>query len=58
MNYAAAQLRSSTDKVNAVAAAGGYHSEAAFARFFKRHMGVSPGEYRNCRKGGPAGIAF
>jgi AraC-like DNA-binding protein len=58
MDYAAAQLRSSPDKVNAVAAAGGYQSEAAFSRSFKRHMGVSPGEYRSRRRGRPAEMAF
>src|SRR5205809_5889978 len=51
---AALRLRSSDDKLNAIAAAVGYESVAAFAKSFKRHMGMTPGEYRKFRQ--PVGL--
>jgi AraC-like DNA-binding protein len=36
-------LRSTRDKLNAVAAEAGYRSPAAFLKSFKRHMGITPG---------------
>lgn len=50
LNAAARRLRSSDDKLNAVAAHAGYESVAAFNRAFKRQVGMTPGEYRACRK--------
>jgi transcriptional regulator GlxA family with amidase domain len=47
MNAAAARLRSSRDKLSLVAAEAGYRSLASFERSFKRHMGATPGEYRD-----------
>jgi len=49
IHAAATQLRSSHNKLNAVAATAGYESVAAFAKSFKRHMGMTPGEYRSFR---------
>jgi AraC-like DNA-binding protein len=46
IDLAAARLRSSDDKLRAIAAASGYESVAAFAKSFKRLIGMTPGEYR------------
>ena len=46
MQVAAQSLREGRRSIAQVAAAVGYESEAAFARAFKREMGVNPGEYR------------
>lgn len=53
INAAAARLRSSRDKLSAVAADAGYRSLAAFLKAFKRQMGTTPGEYRDRRHGWP-----
>ena len=53
ISAAALRLRSSRDKLNAVAADAGYRSQAAFLKSFKRHMGTTPGEYRDRRDGWP-----
>ena len=53
INAAAARLLSSGDKLSRVAADAGYRSVAAFLKSFKRHMGTTPGEYRNRRGGWP-----
>src|SRR5215475_4642233 len=50
LNTATARLRSGTDKLSVIAAAAGYESVPAFAKAFKRHMGVTPGEYRRSRR--------
>jgi len=49
INAAAVRLRSSRDKLSTVAADAGYRSLASFQRSFKRHMGKTPGEYRDRR---------
>ena len=46
IDLAALRLRSSDDKLRAIAAASGYDSAAAFAKSFKRLIGMTPGEYR------------
>jgi AraC-like DNA-binding protein len=46
INAAAIRLRSRNDKLRAVAAAVGYESVAAFAKAFRRVMGMTPGNYR------------
>lgn len=46
MHLAARQLRESRDPVATVAERVGYESEAAFAKAFKRMLGVAPGAYR------------
>jgi AraC-like DNA-binding protein len=46
INVAAVRLRSSDDKLRAIAAAAGYESVPAFAKSFKRLVGMTPGEYR------------
>ncbi len=46
LNAAVARLRSGNDKLRVIAAAAGYESVSAFAKAFKRHLGVTPGEYR------------
>jgi AraC-like DNA-binding protein len=47
INRSAYLLRSTNEKIAAVAARVGYDSPAAFVRAFKRSFGVSPGAYRN-----------
>lgn len=47
IDAAARRLRSSDDKLSAVAAAAGYESVTAFTRAFRRHMGMTPGECRD-----------
>lgn len=42
-------LESSEMKIEDVAEAVGYNSSYSFARFFKKHMGVSPKNYRNVK---------
>jgi AraC-like DNA-binding protein len=49
ISAAAMRLRSSRDKLGTVAADAGYRSIAAFLRSFKRHIGTTPGEYRDSR---------
>jgi transcriptional regulator GlxA family with amidase domain len=51
INAAAVRLRSSRGKLSTVAADAGYRSLAAFLKSFKRHMGTTPGEYRDRRDG-------
>ncbi|WP_290062142.1 AraC family transcriptional regulator [Amycolatopsis solani] len=46
MDLAAARLRDTQDSLDAVAAAVGYGSVAAFSRAFVRARGCSPGRYR------------
>ena len=47
INTAARRLRSSDDKLTAIAADAGYESVSAFNRAFKRQVGMTPGEYRD-----------
>jgi len=55
LNVATTRLRSSNDKLRAIAAAAGYESVAAFIKVFKRHLRMTPGEYRRGRQlGGSA----
>jgi AraC-like DNA-binding protein len=51
LNSAALRLRSTEDGLKTIAAAAGYDSVAAFAKAFKRHIGITPGQYR--KKRGP-----
>jgi AraC-like DNA-binding protein len=46
LNRSAALLRTGGYKINQVAAAVGYDSEASLSRAFKRCFGLSPGAYR------------
>ena len=46
ISAAAGRLRSTSDKLTAIAIAAGYRSLPAFVRVFKRHTGMPPGEYR------------
>ena len=46
LNDAAIRLRSTNDKLSAIAADAGYESAAAFTKAFKRILGKTPGEYR------------
>src|SRR5262249_46436028 len=56
LNVATTRLRSSNDKLGAIAAATGYESVAAFVKAFKRHLRITPGEYRRGRQ--PEGSAY
>ena len=49
LNAAAIRLRSTNDKLSAIAADAGYDSAAAFTKAFKRILGKTPGEYRRSR---------
>ena len=53
LNTACARLGSSDAKLSAIAAAVGYESVAAFAKAFKRSVGVTPGEYRRMGQTAP-----
>jgi AraC family transcriptional regulator, activator of mtrCDE len=46
MTLAAKQLRQSSSSTGEIAEAVGYQSEAAFQRAFKRHMSVTPAQWR------------
>jgi AraC-like DNA-binding protein len=46
LNAATARLRSGNDKLSVIADAAGYESAPAFAKAFKRRLGITPGEYR------------
>ncbi len=46
MNRAQTMLRDARAKINEVAEALGYHDPAYFSRVFRRHLGVSPREFR------------
>jgi AraC-like DNA-binding protein len=46
LNAAAARLRSTDDKLGAIAADVGYESAAGFTKAFKKLLGKTPGEYR------------
>ena len=46
LDTAARRLRTTNDKLIAIAYASGYDSAAAFTRAFERHLGTTPGEYR------------
>jgi AraC-like DNA-binding protein len=46
LSVASERLRSTEDKLRAVATFAGYESAAAFSKAFKRYMGITPGEYR------------
>jgi len=50
LNVATARLRSGTDKLSVIASAAGYDSVPAFTKAFKRHFGVTPGEYRRSHR--------
>jgi AraC-like DNA-binding protein len=47
INTAARRLRSSEDKLTAIAADAGYESVSGFNRAFKRQVRMTPGEYRD-----------
>ena len=49
INAAAQRLRLGDDKLTVIAADVGYESVSAFNRAFKRHLGMTPGEYRDGR---------
>jgi AraC-like DNA-binding protein len=49
IDAAARLLHSSDDKSSAIAAAVGYESVTAFTRTFRRHMGMTPRQYRESR---------
>ena len=50
LNAAALRLRSTNDKLSAIAVDAGYDSAAAFTKAFKRILGKTPGEYRRNRE--------
>jgi AraC-like DNA-binding protein len=50
INTAARRLRSSDDKLTAIASDAGCESVSAFNRAFKRRVGMTPGEYRESKE--------
>ncbi len=46
MERAARKLRMGAVDITEVALAAGYDSHAAFSKTFKKHFGISPGEFR------------
>jgi AraC-like DNA-binding protein len=52
LHVASLRLQSSDDTLRAVAAAAGYGSVAAFAKAFKRRVGMTPGAYRRAGQTG------
>jgi AraC-like DNA-binding protein len=50
---AARRLRTTNATLAEVAGAIGYGSEASFSKAFKRHVGVSPGEWRGAQLTAP-----
>jgi AraC-like DNA-binding protein len=46
LNAAALRLRSTNNKLGAIAADAGYESAASFMKAFKMELGIPPGEYR------------
>jgi AraC-like DNA-binding protein len=53
LHAASLRLQSSDDTLRAVAASAGYGSVAAFAKAFKRQVGMTPGAYRRAGQSGP-----
>jgi AraC-like DNA-binding protein len=53
LRRAAEELADGRPTLRAVAYRAGYESDAAFAKAFKRHFGVSPGAYRTVAKESP-----
>jgi len=49
LHAAVGRLRSTDDKLSAIAADAGYESAAVLTKAFKRHLGKTPGEYRRGR---------
>jgi len=49
LNAAVLRLRSTNDKLSAIAVDAGYDSAAALTKAFKRILGKTPGEYRRNR---------
>src|SRR5262249_59484533 len=50
MALAANELKKPSMSTGAVADAVGYQSEAAFQRAFKRHMGITPAQWRKTQQ--------
>lgn len=46
MGIACKMLRETSDKISHIAASVGYENAGYFCRLFRKHTGVSPGEYR------------
>jgi AraC-like DNA-binding protein len=58
ISAAASRIRSTGDKLIAIAAAAGYESLPAFVKSFKRHTGMTPGEYRMAGDKWPRGAGL
>ena len=52
LNAASTRLRATNEKLTAIALGVGYESVAAFARAFKRNVGMTPGVYRHSGRTG------
>ncbi len=46
VEYASRRISASTDSLTEIALAAGFTDQSHFARTFKNHLGVTPGEYR------------
>jgi len=53
INAAVRRLRSTNEKLGAIAGEVGYRSVAAFVKSFKRQMGMTPGEFRRTPESKP-----
>jgi AraC family transcriptional regulator, activator of mtrCDE len=56
MALAANELKKPSMSTGAVADAVGYQSEAAFQRAFKRHMGITPAQWRKTQQASSADL--
>jgi len=53
INEAARRLRSTSEKLGAIAGEVGYESVGAFVKSFKRQMGMTPGQFRRTPQSNP-----
>lgn len=52
VEFACRRIAASTDSFTEIALAAGFADQSHFARIFKNHLGITPGEYRKCARSG------